>query len=227
MTQQAAPIAYISTITDVREVALRGTADLAYWRDHLRPEGLAPFDEDGRAALLVTAIESKFRGIPFREMSISVVLQNGGAFLAHAFNSSRLLAFAERAFFQTPYHLARLDMDERLPAWMAVDDGAAFSARMGNKSGPGEPADELFEGPIYLPGGRKVFHARLSGAGVRYPFAADDVLDLRPEPNTPIFARLVESGFAGQAWLLRAGAVHARSKTFAREGDTFGANRMS
>lgn len=215
MTQQ---VAYISTITDVREVALRGTAGLAYWRDCLQREELVPYDEDGRAVLLVTAIESKFRGIPFREMSVSVVLRDGSAFLVHAFNSSRLLAFAERAFFQTPYHLARLDMDERLPAWMAVEGGAAFSARMGNRSEPGEPADELFEGAIYLPGGRKMFHARLSGAGVRYPFAADDVLDLRPRPDTPVFTRLVESGFAGQAWLLRAGAVHTRSKTFAREG---------
>lgn len=218
MTQQAAPVAYISTITDVREVALRAAADLVYWRDRLRPERLAPFDDGGRAALLVTAIESRFRGIPFREMSISVLLDNGGAFLAHAFNSSRLLAFAERAFFQTPYHLARLDVDEHIPAWMAVDGGAAFNARMSHRSEPGEPTDELFEGPIYLPGGRKVFHARLSGAGVRYPFVADDILDIRPRPDIPIFARLAESGFAGQAWYVRAGAVHARSKTFARDG---------
>ena len=97
---------YISTITDVREVALAGTADLAYWRERLRGEGLAPLDDDGRASLLLTAIESKFRGIPFRELSISVLLPGGGAFLAHAFNSSRLLAFAERMDMQDLRFLA-------------------------------------------------------------------------------------------------------------------------
>ena len=82
MTQQAAPVAYISTITDVREVTLRGTADLVYWRDCLQREGLAPYDEDGRAALLVTAIESKFRGIPFREMKLAVLRRR---YLTHRF----------------------------------------------------------------------------------------------------------------------------------------------
>ncbi|RIK14702.1 MAG: hypothetical protein DCC51_15530, partial [Anaerolineae bacterium] len=114
--------AYISTITGVREVALTGTADLASWSARLRAMNLVPYNDNGRASLLLTAIEARFRGIPFREMSISVVVSDdgganvGGAYLAHAFNSSRLLAFAERAFFRTPYHLAVLTATEQLPA---------------------------------------------------------------------------------------------------------------
>src|SRR5690606_28624144 len=97
MTQRIAPADYITTITDVREVALWATADLGYWRERLRDEDLLPFDDGGRAALLLTAIDSKFRGISFRELSISVLVGDGrSAFLAHAFSSSRLLAFAER-----------------------------------------------------------------------------------------------------------------------------------
>lgn len=159
MTKAAAPIAYISTITGVREVALRATAALEYWREQLRPRHLSPYDDNGRASLLLTAIDSRFRGIPFREMSISVVLSDDvgatavGAYLVHAFNSSRLLAFAERAFFRTPYHLAALDVDERLPARMGVSAGGRelFSARMGTKTAPIRREGPVFDGPIYLP----------------------------------------------------------------------------
>lgn len=224
MTQGSAPPAYITTITDVREVALQAAADLAYWRERLRGENLTPFDDGGRAALLLTAIESKFRGILFRELSISVLVGDGrSAFLAHAFSSSRLLAFAERTLFRTPYQTAQIEMDERIPARMAatLNGTTVFSARMGPRNGPGEPADELFEGPIYLPGGRKVFYARLSGAGRRYPFGADDVddmIDIRPTPAAPILAHLSASNCVGRAWFVRAGAVHARSNTNARGG---------
>ena len=210
--------AYISTITGVREVALAGTADLAYWRERLRGEGLALLDEAGRASLLLTAIEAKFRGIPFRELSISVLLEDGGVFLAHAFNSSRLLAFAERAFFQTPYHLARLDVDEQLPARMGVARGGRdlFVARMGSGRPPARREDAVFDGPIYLPGGMKVFFARLSGAAGIFPFEAVDTVTLTPDSTESIFRRLVESGFAGEEWRVRSGAVHARTKTYNR-----------
>lgn len=219
MTQRIAPADYITTITDVREVALWATADLGYWRERLRDEDLLPFDDGGRAALLLTAIDSKFRGISFRELSISVLVGDGrSAFLAHAFSSSRLLAFAERTLFQTPYQLAHIEVDERVPARMSatIRGGVAFSARMGSREGSGEPADELFEGPIYLPGGHKVFYARLSGAGVRYPFTGEDALEMRPTPAAPIFAHLVASNVAGREWFMRTGAIHARSNTVAR-----------
>ena len=218
--------AYISTITDVREVALSGTADLAYWRKQLRSVNLIPHEDNGRASLLLTAIDSKFRGIPFRELSISVVVSDdggataGGAYLAHAFNSSRLLAFAERAFFRTPYHLAELIVDERIPARMGAlaSNRELFTARMGLKGAPSRREDAVFDGPIYLPGGENVFFARLSGAADNYPFDPGDTVTLSPQADVPIIAQLIESGFAGAEWLVRSGAVHARSKTFKRNG---------
>jgi hypothetical protein len=217
--------AYISTIRDVREVALRGTADLAYWRDRLRPEGLTPFDENGRASLLLTGIEAKFRGIPFRELSISLqVSEDGatpsGAFLAYAFNSSRLLALAERVFFQTPYHRARLTVDEKTPARLgiALGNNTLFAARMDSPRPPSRREAVLFDGPIYLPGSRHVFYARLSGPADVYPFQPEDSASIVPNAKAPIFAGLLESGFKGTEWLARAGAVHARSRTYRRPG---------
>jgi hypothetical protein len=216
---------YISTITNVREVALMGAADLPYWRDRLQPEGLTPFVEDGRAALLLTAIESKFRGIPFRELSVSIRVSDedgaasGGAFLAYAFNSSRLLSLAERILFQTPYHLADLTVDENMPASMAVsvEGRTLFSARMTSSATLAQEENSLFEGPIYLPGGTSLFYARLSGASRIYHFDLLDTVTINPRENDTIFAQLIESNFRGKAWLLRAGAVHVRSKTYRRE----------
>lgn len=211
-------ISYISTITGVREVGLRGTADLAYWRKQLQAERLAPLDENGRASLLLTAIESKFRGIPFRELSISVLLADGGAFLAHAFNSSRLLALAERAFFQTPYHLAELTIDEQYPARMGAAQAgrSLFQASMGDRRPPESEKDVVVDGPIFLPGGQKVFYARLSGMGDIFTYQASDSVTFAAGGSESIFDRLGESGFTGQEWLVRAGAVHARSKTYKR-----------
>lgn len=216
--------AYISTITGVREVALTGTADLAYWREQLRSVNLVPYDDGGRAAVLITAIDSKFRGIPFRELSISVVVSDdggataGGAYLAHAFNSSRLLAFAERAFFRTPYHLAELTVDEQIPAQLGVLVGnrALINAQMGPKGAPARREDAVFDGPIYLPGGKDVFFARLSGAADIYLFDPGDTVTFGPQSDVSIITQLTESGFTGTEWLVRSDAVHARSKTFKR-----------
>lgn len=214
------PVTYISTITGVREVALSGAADLAYWRRQLQPARLTPWDENGRASLLLTAIESRFRGIPFRELSIAVRVGDGGAaYLAHAFNSSRLLALAERVFFQTPYRLAALAVDARAPAGFNVsaDGQNLFSARMRANVTP-EPAHEaLWEGAIYLPGGEKVFYARLSGPAAVYPWEATDLMTISSTAGGSIFQRLAESGFEGREWLVRPAAVHARSRTFPRE----------
>ena len=214
-------IDYISTITDVREVSLAGTADLDYWRAELRGAGLDPYDADGRAALLLSAIEAKFRGILFRELSISVRVGGGDeAYLAHAFNSSRMLAFAERVFFQTPYQLAGLTVSERVPAHMAVSSGGRtwFSARMAAAATPARYEEPLWEGAIYLPGGDKVFYARLSGAADVYPFAAQDEIAIQPHSEAPIFSQLIASDFAGREWMVRRGAVHARSRTYPRSG---------
>ena len=202
----------------MREVALAGTADLTYWRERLRGEGLTPLDDNGCASLLMTAIESKFRGLPFRELSISVLLDNGGAFLAQAYNSSRLLALAERAFFQTPYDLADLTINERLPARMGASKAgrALFDASMGNHRPPESEQDAVFDGPIYLPGGKKVFYARLSGRAAIYSYDASDKVTFDSHAGELVFSQLGESGFAGREWLVRAGAVHARSKTYNR-----------
>src|ERR1700684_3828126 len=100
----------VKTAADVavREVTLLGAADIAYWADRLRPERLTPAEADGRAGVMLAAISSRFFGVRFRELSLSVLVRppevgdgRNAAFLVHAFNTSRFFAFCERVFFST------------------------------------------------------------------------------------------------------------------------------
>jgi len=220
-----ASVAYIATIAPVREVILAGSADLAYWRARLAEVGLFPHDDGGRAALSVSAIAGRFRGLPFREVSVAVVVsdRDGGPpdaiYLAGAFNSSRLLAWAERAFFRTPYQPANIRLNE--PPAVAVEVGlgghVAYAASMA-AAGPARHEAQAWEGAIHLPphgARRELFYARLAGPTTVTPFTAPDTLTIHPRGDD-VLRQLVESGFAGQEWRVRTAAVHARSRTYRR-----------
>ena len=87
-----APVKYVASLDHVREVSLLGSADLAFWRERLKPEGLEAEERDGRAQILIVGAEAKFRGIRFSELSFSVMV-HGGMFLLRALNSRRFFAF--------------------------------------------------------------------------------------------------------------------------------------
>jgi hypothetical protein len=100
---------YIAILPHVREIALLGTADLPFWKDRLAEENLSPVDFGGQARVLISAMESQYLVVRFRETSITVFARHddvdggqNGLFLALAFNSSRLFAVVERAIFSTP-----------------------------------------------------------------------------------------------------------------------------
>jgi hypothetical protein len=127
-------IKYVAELKHVREVSLVGTADLAFWKDRLRPAGLQPTEIGGGAQSMIGGIESRFLGVAFRGATISVFLSRhrggsgrDGVFLARAFKPSRFFAFVERACFSSPYLHGQLRIDARRPASIEVarDDGIA------------------------------------------------------------------------------------------------------
>lgn len=226
---------YVAELRHVREVALFGTADLAFWRDRLRPAGLHPTEGEGGAQRMIGAIESRFLGVPFREATISVILTRhpggsgqDGVYLARAFNSSRSFAFVERACFSSPYLHGSLRIDARHPASFEVSRGgeAALIARMSAAPGrlPSRSEDQSWQGPVFLPGQPgKLFSARIAGASCTYPFiAAEDLVTIRPLREDTALRSLVESGFTGREWVIRADASHAKGKTVARSPAAFG-----
>lgn len=53
---------YIAELAHVRDVSLLGTADLEFWVERLKSEGLTPVEHAGRARVLVVG-DSKFLGV--------------------------------------------------------------------------------------------------------------------------------------------------------------------
>ncbi|HJT76739.1 MAG TPA: hypothetical protein VJ739_06015, partial [Gemmataceae bacterium] len=222
----------------VREVSLRGTADLAFWKEWLRKEGLAPAESGGQALVWVIAADATFWGVRFRELSFPVVVapaQEGprqdAVYLLRAFNSSRLFAWCERAFFATPYYPGDVRVSASLPVSVHLAEGSdvAFRAEMGGDNAgasrePSRAGEDTWEGAVFLPGGRggrdgqgNLFFARLGGHGRAYPFlTSQDSLTIRPSRGASILQALLDSHFVAREWVVREEARHAKSKTYRR-----------
>lgn len=225
-------IRWAAVIHGVQEVVLAGVADLAYWRNALKREGLCPFNANGSAEILISAPRLIWMGLRFCEMSISISVarredapQPDGTFLAHAFNSSRLLALSERTFFGTPYYAADIHVTTDMPVGFSVSSSGSakrqLAARMTAQPPLLRSGDEHWAGPIFLPrvrtaadAPRKYFMAQLTGNAQAYAFAAGtDVLELNPAEPNDIFAELRDSGFAAREWRVRLDGTHAKSRT--------------
>lgn len=226
--QFAAP--YIAVISAIEEVVLLGNADLAFWQRELAHSVLTPVPRAGRAQLMLSAPRLRWGGIRFHELSLAVVVDHpqagadaGGLYLAGAYNSSRLLAFLERALFTTPYEHQSLQIETKLPASIAVAHGADVSlhAAMAQAPSPLWSRDECWEGPIFLPSqrgsgtGQRWFHARISGPTRAYRAAPTaDTFVVRPPAENHLLSKLADSGFVLEEWRIRTGATHARSRTY-------------
>jgi hypothetical protein len=234
------PVKFVADVAHVREVSLHGTAELAFWKERLARDNLAPAEQDGKAQVLLVAAEMRFWGVRFRELSFSVQVTRPGerprgdaAFLFHAFNSCRFFAFCERVFFSTPYYYGDVRISTAPPASVRLLKGGevAFRAEMtaAPNREPSRSGEECWDGPIFLPrrhgkeGPSLVFFARLQGQTRTYPFLqGEDVVTIRPSPGVEVLQTLLDSQFVGQEWAVRDNARHARSKTYKRL-EAFGA----
>lgn len=221
----AAP--YIAVISQVQEVVLLGSADLAFWQRELARAGLAPAPRDGRAQLMLSAPVLRWAGIRFRELSLTVAVGAPpagepaiGYYLAQAYNSSCLLAAFERALFATPYKQRSIQVDAPFPAIVvAHGSGASFRAAMAPAAEPLWSRDDSWEGPILLPprpgrGGLPWFRASIGGPTRAYRFdPSADTFVVMPAGDR-LLGLLAGSQFTPEEWRIRAGATHARSRTF-------------
>ncbi|MFQ5411236.1 MAG: hypothetical protein ACE5EC_03025, partial [Phycisphaerae bacterium] len=221
------PIKYIAQLNNVRELALYGTADLSWWQDHLAGEELEPVEVDGRAQVAVTGLDTKWMGIPFRDLSVAVAarLRSGSAepgfFLARAFNTSRFIAGVERRWFHLPYRF-RSDLQVEIGTSSLLHLGHSptvdLSFELGSREPSGQPPQEMgFTGPLFLPKGRDAtrrrwFGVRIVGLTTTYDFDdGRDRFEIAPACADPILAGLRESQFKPIQWHHRPGATHARS----------------
>jgi hypothetical protein len=232
MSKRTKSIQYVATLPHVREVSLAGTADLGFWADRLKAENLAPLEVDGRAQILVIAADSWFLKLRFQELSFSVSLSLGGAFLAQAFNSRRFFAFCERTLFGTPYDFADVSVGASLPASIQLNrkQEPLFRAEMGAGAvaeAGSSPDRDGWEGPLFLPSRRpgqssdRWFFAQIRGATQTVGFQPSrDVLEIRPAKDLPVLQALIDSRFSPTHWLVRPDSMHAKSKTYRRSDIT-------
>jgi hypothetical protein len=230
-------VKYVAEISPVREVWLVGAADLGFWSERLKSARLVPSEFDGRARILVSAIEARYLGVRFRELCISVFVRDerGGAgrdqaYLAQGFHSSRVFAWFERTLFSTPYVYGKIGVNASVPASIRFVAGGQpiFLAEMSPDraaaaQGLIRSGEECWDGSIYLPanerdsGPGKVFFAKMTGTMRTYAFGADDLLVVQRMARRPALGWLIDSSFTGQQWSVRENGTHARSKTFRRE----------
>jgi hypothetical protein len=224
-------IKYVAEIDHVHEVSLRGEALVEPWATELAVLNLRAVCAGDCVAMMLSATSARFRGMRFREFSISVLareVETGaeGWYLAHAFNSSRFFAWVERTMFATPYYFGAIEVNAMAPARVNVTAREACirvsmasntTERVPMRRGP-----ESWEGPLFLPtrtnakaAQRKWFYARLSGDADVYAFApSKDVVTISPAPQWPALAKLAAADFHGTEWLLRTNAFHAKSRTY-------------
>lgn len=232
------PAPYNITVSPVAEVCLLGTADGDFWGRRLRDAGLFPVLSAGRAQLLIAAVSARFLGLRFRELPVAVFVAHTpdsptaeGVFLAGAFSSRRLFAWAERCVNGAPYVHGKIELAVQLPASLQVSTAAAplLCAQMSDESPARQPlgsGQDGFEGPIYLPArkrgeapGSRLFYARTAGVTRTYAFLPADRVTLWPSPGYPVVQDLIDSGFRGHQWQLRADGVHSKSKTVKRNAE--------
>lgn len=205
---------YIAKLQGVRELALLGAADLAWWTNHLAPEGLEPVGVDGSAQILVTGLDARWAGIAFNDLSFSVVARQGdqeGLYFARAFNTSRFLVFFEKHWFRLPYD--RRPVHARDGA-LKLGDGDIDGAMAAREPAAAEPVDQVVR--VFLPG-RKWLQVRVLGDTSTHAFdEARDRFEVSAACADPVVAGLHASGFRGVTWHVRPDATHARTKTFQR-----------
>lgn len=223
------PVKYVAEIQNVREICLVGSTDLDFWRTHLGPSRLTPTNFAGHAHVLVSAVKLKWMGIRFEELSIAIPIDpldssTHSIYLVSAFNTSRLLAWCERTFFQTPYEHAQIKMQAEQPWSFELRDSTRSTLAVQCQCAASTSTiEDDWTGSIFLPPARrtsqrKFFHARLAGPVQLVPFAATSAeFTLQPSPQQPAIQLLIDSQFAPTEWRVRPNATHARSKTFTDE----------
>lgn len=211
---------YQTTVKNVEEVTLFGSAELSPWEERLAADGLRPHARDGRAEIMIVACTARYMGIRFRELSVSISLDvEDSACLAQAYNSVRLFAWFERKLFKTPYVHADVTIEtEPLPRMGVFHDGTRLLAASMAERPQAAVSDGGWEGTVHLPRRgadvSRLFHVRLRGSTQVVRYSAEDAFDLSPRAADDTLQMLVDSGFQPAEWHIRRGATHARSKTY-------------
>ncbi len=223
-------------VSPVREVTLFARADLTPFVELLEPQALQPKSIDGKAELMMSATDTRFYGIRFREFSINVLLEDAAAnarneasvFLIRAFNTVRFFAWVERTVFRTPYDHAVISGQYNTPVKISVTRRARPIVDLCMADIPDrEPlrsGEDNWTGRIHLPtppgkqapADAKMFFGELSGQAEVYAFDEADQIRLHEQSDYPILQTINAANFQPKRWLIRQAGRHKKTKTVPR-----------
>ncbi len=212
-------VKYVTIVDPVLEVTLIGTASLATWRPQLETEGLTIATAE--VHIVLSAVETRYIGVRFKEFSVSLLLDEHQVLLLHAFNSNRMFAWVERQFFHTPYYHGDIDVQENHIA-IREQSHPLIEVSLPDNATVSRSGDEDIERVVLMKRSsrsvkRPYFHARLEGH-TRYFDATGSTLHYFDSTQlNPTLSTLRQSDFRLQDWSVRCHARHSKSNTYQQE----------
>jgi len=212
-------VKYVTIVDPVLEVTLIGTASLATWQPHLEAEELAI--ETNKVHVVLSAVETRYMGILFKEFSVSLLLDEHQVLLLHAFNSNRLFAWAERQLFHTPYYHGDILVQENRIA-IREQGHPLIEVSLPDKATVLRSGDETVERVVVMKRSshsvkRHYFHARLEGHTRYFDTTESTPHYFDSTQLNPTLSTLRQSNFRLQDWSVRSHARHSKSNTYQQE----------
>ncbi len=162
----------------------------------------------------MSAVETTYMGVRFRELSLSLLLDGAHGLLVYAFNSNRVFAFIERQMFHTPYYHAAITVTAR-QIRLEAQGSPLLDARLPDTATVERTADECLEWRLALPTTKlQHFYARLEGHTEYYAGGTLQHFDHFDAPPALVYLR--QSNFRLHTWSVRPTARHSKSKTYTR-----------
>lgn len=210
---------YVTIVEPVLEVTLICRGDAAPWRQSLVREGISLPPQQEEVEIILSAVETKYMGVIFRELSVSLRLDDTQVFLVHAFNSNRFFAWVERAWFRTPYYYGKLVV---APHYIQLSDNGQphLEARLAESAAALECRTESNEWQIRLPAALRkesskvhYFNARLEGDTQYYATLPNPPMLVFGSGLPASLLPLQASKLMVEKWLVRERAKHSKSQT--------------
>jgi hypothetical protein len=212
----------MTIIEPILEVTLMGEANFDVWKPILDAQGFDNYPQSEKIGVTLSGVEAKYMGLTFREFSISVTLNESELFLAHAYNSKRFFALAERRFFRTPYYPADITVTAHKIA-VYQNKVPMIEAILPQNAPITHQADESVEWTLWLPKALRknpmiphYFDARLEGNTQHYDITSAQIT-LSSNPPDAVMALLSHSQFVPKDWFVRAHGRHSKSKTHVKK----------
>lgn len=214
---------YATVVEPVLEITLICQGNVDPWQRLLTTEGFTLPPSQDKIEIILSAVEARYMGVKFRELSCSLRIDETQAFLVHAYNSNSLFALAERAFFRTPYYHGDLRVNSH-HIRLTNQGKPLLEASLPETAPVSHSQEETNRWQIWFPSALRkqptiphYFNAKLEGYTRYYQVPANPSVMLLGVGLPDNLKPLRESEIIIEKWLVRDRARHSKSQTLTRK----------